>query len=91
MNHRIQLFEKCEIKSSTNTNTSIDKFAMKSKLLIGKEGVELKKFKSPMGLCFAHTDDRFYVCDRENSRIQHFTLDGDLINKFGILKLTKIN
>lgn len=56
---------------------------MTSVKIIGREGNAPGQFRSPMGICFAPSGDRFYVCDRDNSRIQHIGVEGDIIGRFG--------
>ena len=49
---------------------------------IGSEGSGEGQFKRPRGLV-VDAFDNLIVCDRENSRIQMFTLDGKFLTSFG--------
>ena len=51
-------------------------------LEFGKEGDKKKEFKQPRDVAVAR-DDKVYVSDTNNNRIQVFSADGDYITEFG--------
>ena len=49
---------------------------------IGKRGNKPSQFKWPWGI--ATTPDTVYVCDRDNSRIQKFSMDDQYVGEFSV-------
>jgi DNA-binding beta-propeller fold protein YncE len=64
-------------------NRRVHKFSPDGKLLLswGEEGVGIGQFTLPHGV-FVDRQDRVFVADRENHRIQIFTLQGEFITQW---------
>jgi len=64
-------------------NAAVHRFAPDGELVHswGGPGSDPGEFSLPHGLCFVG-DDRILICDRENFRLQLFTLDGDFIDQW---------
>ncbi len=65
-------------------NSSVHRFAADGELIKtwGVRGTGPGEFTTPHGICLDGRG-RVYVCDRENNRVQVFTVDGDYITEWG--------
>jgi predicted membrane-bound mannosyltransferase/DNA-binding beta-propeller fold protein YncE len=55
---------------------------LNSDLILGSIGQQAGQFHNPRDIAIA-SDGSFYVADTNNHRIQHFALDGQLLNSWG--------
>ena len=64
-------------------NSRVHRFAPDGRLILswGTRGDGPGQFTTPHGI-WVH-DDKVYVCDRENNRVQVFTVDGEYLTEWG--------
>lgn len=64
-------------------NSAVHRFSPEGELLasFGSPGSDRGQFSLPHGVCFLG-DDRLVICDRENFRLQVFTLDGQWLDEW---------
>ena len=64
-------------------NSRVHRFARDGRLIMswGTQGDGPGQFTTPNGI-WVH-DDRVYVCDRENNRVQVFNVDGEYLTEWG--------
>ena len=79
------IYHKNKFIVSDSKNHCLKVFDKSGKFLykIGEEGKADGQFLSPWGLCFEKYGDHvnLLVCDRDNGRIQQFTMEGRFIGK----------
>jgi len=56
--------------------------SLPASFVFGTQGTDPGQFNAPRGIAFA-PDERFYVADSRNHRIQHFSADGQVIKVWG--------
>ena len=83
-NNRVQLFN----RETISTNLERETFLLKPKVFFGKEGCSPGSFRSPMGVSLNNSGDKFFICDRDNARIQLMSIEGlytdCLCNRLGL-------
>jgi len=56
----------------------------------GESGTDAGQFNIPHNICLAADNNSVIVADRENSRVQHFTLDGKYIDQWHIHRAVSV-
>ena len=66
-----------------NGNSSLFKFSKEGKLMktVGRKGTRPEEFNDPT--CIKLFNDRLYVCDRKNHRVQILNTELEYVNSFG--------